>query len=275
MEAIWLHPTAARIGSSDSTRSCCFHARVSHYGGPAWRESAYLRSGIWVPRRVRGAAQTPSDKRSTVIQSGKCLIHRPRQVTSRLQTAGHWKNFRMVGPINISKDISMLANPEDGLGLIMRGGEVVRIGRTRRIAILPLAVKLVIVVTGAIFALAVPSTLHAQSAIDSLAGPDSTPAQSAIESLVGPDSTPTQPSISFLAGPNSTPALLAFRRSGTVHGAGRRFAAAMARLESLAKGSYGPRFRVRLYPPLGMSRQKAWARRRPPRVSLVSTRSGY
>jgi len=69
--------------------------------------------------------------------------------------------------MNIPKDISMLANPEDGLGLIMKGGEVVRMGRIRRFALFPLAVKLGIVMTGAMFALVVPSTVHAQSAIDS------------------------------------------------------------------------------------------------------------
>jgi porin len=100
----------------------------------------------------------------------------------------------MVAPTNTSKDISMLANPEDGLGLIMKGGEVVRMGRIRRTELLPLAVRWWILVTGAMFALVVPSTLHAQSASDSLAEPDSTPAQ---------------PVIGFLAGPNSTPALLA------------------------------------------------------------------
>ena len=88
----------------------------------------------------------------------------------------------------------MLANPEDGLGLIMKGGEVVRMGRSRRTALLPLTVKWGILVTVAMFALVVPSTLHAQPSIDSLAEPDSTPAQ---------------PVIGFLAGPNSTPALLA------------------------------------------------------------------
>jgi porin len=80
------------------------------------------------------------------------------------------------------------------MGLIMKGGEVVRMRRIRRIALLPLAVKWGILVTGAMFALVVPSTLHAQPAIESLAEPDSTPAQ---------------PVIGFLAGPNSTPALLA------------------------------------------------------------------
>jgi porin len=51
---------------------------------------------------------------------------------------------------------------------------ICKMGRMRRIALLPLAVKHGIMVTGAIFALVVPSTLYAQSANDVLAGPDST-----------------------------------------------------------------------------------------------------